>query len=174
MELMQEKGFFTKRIFSLLFISILAWSCGSEKKKIVHYNLDHVSISRYDEDKKTYLYVGYCNNSESIKAHVSVVIDWQFDDFLMASMIFHKDRTVELMSGGGGELKKISPGNAFFFRDYKPREYAEIIDEFSGTKGDKNLCELSDNLDLEKAKNLENRSYVKISEHSATEVKCNN
>jgi hypothetical protein len=31
----------------------------------------------------------------------SVIIDWQFDDFLMASMIFHKDGRVELINNGG-------------------------------------------------------------------------
>lgn len=169
---MREKRFFTKRIFGLLVFLILAWSCGDEKKKIVHYSLDKMSVSRYDEGKKTYLYAGYCDNIESIKERVSVVIDWQFDDFLMASMIFHKNGTVELLSGGGGELKKTGTGNAIFFRDYKPREYAEVVDEFSKAKGNKNLCDLSDNLDLEKTKNLENRSYIKISEHLTTKVKC--
>ncbi|MEQ7802288.1 hypothetical protein ABDJ41_21005 [Pedobacter sp. ASV1-7] len=45
----------------------------------------------------------------------SVIIDWQFDDFLMASMIFHKDGRVELINNGGGNFKMIGGRTEIFF-----------------------------------------------------------
>lgn len=149
---MQGKKFFTKMVIGFVFFLMLNWSCEQEQKKIIHYSFNNVTVSRYDDKKKTYLYMGYCKSIESIRKHVSIIIDWEFDDFLLASMIFHKNGTVELISGGGGEFKKVGTQTLMFFKEYTPAQYTKIVEQFSTPEGNKNLCELSDNLDLERKK----------------------
>ena len=150
---------------NLLFVLIsmlFFFSCKEEEIRIIHYKLNGVSVSRVDVEKKTYLYYGDCNNAEFIKKKASLLIDWQFDDFLQASLIFHENGRVEIMSGGGGKLKMTSKKNEIYFREYESPEFNEIMDRYTAPNDLNNLCYIGDNTKFELQENKKFRSKVLI------------
>lgn len=79
----------------------------------------------------------------------SVIIDWQFDDFLQASLIFHEDGTVEVINDGVGEFKSIKDNSRMFFKEYESPEYNKIKQKYLPPNRFHNYYRLIDNLEFE-------------------------
>ncbi|NQX38630.1 hypothetical protein HQN84_07205 [Pedobacter steynii] len=153
-----------KKNMFIYFFALMFLSCKEDAQKIIHYEFEGVKVSRYDLEKRTYLYYGECNNAISIKKNVSLIIDWQFDDFLQASLIFHKDRKVQILSGGGGKFKQISRKNEIYFKEYGSPEYNKIMDQYAAPNDLNNLCYIFDNTQFELEENKKLGSKVVITD----------
>ncbi|RYF22815.1 MAG: hypothetical protein EOO42_08185 [Flavobacteriales bacterium] len=156
-----EKKFFIKKSKLFIIMICVLFSCSRRSEQIIHYELNGAQITRYDEDKLTFLYFGHCNNAEYILKNADVLIDWRFDDFLMASMIFHRNGKVELLSGGGGQIKILNTKGNIFLKNYNAQEYSAVLDKFMRLNGDRDFCRLNDNLNFELGVNKKLQSLVK-------------
>jgi hypothetical protein len=157
---------------NLVFVSIsilVFFSCKEKKSIVIHYKLNDIAVSRLDIEKRTYLYYGDCNNINFIKKKVSVLIDWRFDNFLQASLIFHEDGKVEIMTGGGGQLKMISRRDDIYFRAYESPEFNKIMDRYAPPNNLDNLCYIFDNTQFERKENIRLKSKIFITDSLPTD-----
>lgn len=162
---MQAKRYLDNNMRNIIFISIFVLifsSCKEEDRKIIHYESEGIKVSRYDLDKKSYLYYGHCNNPIILTEKASAVVDWRFDDYLFTFLLFHKDGRVEVITGGGGKIEKLLPKSKFFEKDYETGEYNNLMESFRSVKGYRQLFQMSDNLELEKKRNQEFKSTIKV------------
>jgi len=165
MALTQVKRYLDNNISKIIFISVFALifsSCNEKDSKIVHYEFEGIRVSRYDTDKKTYLYYGHCNNPIILTEKASAVVDWRFDDYIFTFLLFHKDGRVEIITAGGGKIEKLLPKSKFFEKDYETGEYFKLMENYRSIKGYRELFQMSDNLKLEKKRNEEFKSTVKV------------
>lgn len=156
------------RKFTILLLLFSNCCCMFEKKFITHYRLNGIVVSRYDEGKKSYFYYGYCNSVVNITQKASVMVDWQFDDFLQASLIFHKDGSVEMLNDGGGSYKNLKT-NKIYYKHYESREYNRIKKPYLPPNSLNNLCRLSDDLSYEIRENKRLKSDVSINNELETD-----
>ena len=133
-----------------------------DSPKIIHYVFDGIKISRYDIDKNTYLYYGDCNNSRYIMMEASMKIDWQFDDFLQAGLIFHNNGKVEVINRGGGKFNVLKQRSDIYIMEYESPEYSRLMAKYTFPNDFNNFCYIDDNLQFEFEENKKFKSKVTI------------
>lgn len=147
------------------FLIAFIFSCTELAVRIRHYSYrSNIVVSRVDSNKKTYLFYGYCDNPDIIKRKSDVVIDWEFDDFLKATVIFLPNGKVEVLSGGGGKLHQVGNNKAIYFKEYNSRQYWDKMEEFEDIDGSKTSVDLNDNLNFEELENKKQKSEIKITD----------
>lgn len=152
MVLTQVKKYFTNHIggwYLILALIFAVFGCSNGEKIIIHYKFKGTEVSRCDTNKKSYFFYGNSNSEAKIIEGASVMVDWQFDDFLQAALIFHEDGTVEIMKNGVGEFNSIQERGGIFFKDYESPEHNRITQKYLPPNRFHNFCRLSDNLVFE-------------------------
>jgi|GEM_PF-2798220 len=152
MELTQVKKYLTNYTVGwclMLALTLPVFGCLNKERIIVHYKFKGTEISRCDKNKKSYFFYGNCNSEAKIIEGASVMLDWQFDDFLQAALIFHEGGTVEIMKNGVGEFSLIKEGGRIFFKEYESPEHNRITQKYLPPNRFHNFCRLSDNLAFE-------------------------
>lgn len=152
MELTQVKRYLIRHVKNWLLICSLiipGFGCLNGGNIIIHYKFKGIEVSRCDTDRKSYFFYGNCNNEAKIINEASVLVDWQFDNFLQAALIFHEDGTVEIMKNGVGEFTLIQESGKIFFKEYESPEHNRITEKYFPPNRFHNFCRLSDNLTFE-------------------------
>lgn len=149
------------RLISLVFILFFFISC-NVPEEIMHYEYNQIRITRINIDKKAFFYYGNCNNKDVTCNEASVIVDWSFDDFLFGFLLFHPDGTVEIINGGGGKFQKARGNSKVFIKDYTNLELQTILSSYKSSHNYDNLFQLSDNPTLEKNRNFDFKSNVKL------------
>ena len=151
MELTQANRYFTSLKWWLLIFPFImsALGCLNDGGCLVHYKFKSSEVSRYDNNKKSYFFYGNCYSKAKIIEEASVIVDWQFDDFLQASLIFHENGTVEIIKNGVGEFKLNQERGRIFFKEYESPEHNRITQKYLPPNRFHNFCRLSDNLAFE-------------------------
>jgi hypothetical protein len=147
------------RVFAFILI-ITTLGCSGEEEIIIHYKFKNSVVSRYDNDKKSYFFYGNIDNTDKLIDGATIIVDWQFDDFLQSSLIFHENGTVEIMKNGVGEFSVIKKGGKMFFKEYESPEQNRITQKYYPPNRFHNFCRLSDNLEFEAKTNKEFGSDV--------------
>ncbi len=156
----------------IFFLMIITLGCLNNKKNIIHYKFKGTEVSRCDANKKSYFLYGKCNSEVKIIDGASVIIDWQFDDFLNALLIFHEDGTVEILKNGGGEFSATKGGGKIFFKRYESPEHNRITQKYFPPNRFHNLFRLSDNLEFEAKTNRDFGSDI-IADYAAKQTVSN-
>jgi len=144
----------------MFFLILTVVGCLNGEKKIVLYKFKGITLSRCDADKKSYFFYGNCDNETKIINEALVTIDWKFDDFLNAFLIFHEDGTVEILRNGVGKFSAVKRGGKIFFKTYESPEHSRITEKYFPPNHFNNLCRLSDNFEFEAKTNKEFKSNV--------------
>lgn len=127
------------------------------RKQIIHYQYNGVKITRLNKGDKIFFSYGYSNKEKEIIKDASVLVDYTFDKFLFGFLLFHKNGTVEIISGGGGDYKSLMKNSRLFFQT----DSSSSLDFVKKGKYD-NLYQISDDLDAEGNRNRSFESNVKI------------
>lgn len=90
------------------------------------------------------------------------MLDWNFDGFLQAFLIFHEDGTIEIMKNGAGEFNSLKEGARMFFKEYESPEYNRITQKYFPPNRFHNLCFMSNNIRAEAVTNKESGSDVVV------------
>lgn len=140
----------------LLIIGFWLLSACGQPIQIVHYEYGGAKINRLNKGDKVFFSYGYSNDDEKIMKDASVVVDYSFDNILFGFLLFHKNGTIEIISGGGGDYKMIKDNKIFYQKDSSSK-----LDPFKKGNYD-SLYQISDNLELERNRNKSFGSRVRI------------
>ncbi len=163
MELKLGKRYMINQIITRVFVLVLiinTLGCSGEEEIIIHYKFKNYEVSRYDNNKKSYFFYGNSDNKDKLIDGATIMVDWQFDDFLQSSLIFHENGTVEIMKNGVGEFSVIKKGGKIFFKEYEAPEHNRITQKYYPPNRFHNFYRLSDNLEFEAKTNKEFGSDV--------------
>jgi len=147
---------------TLLISILISFSSCTEKEQIIRYKYDEVIITRVNKSKRTFFYYGDVNNQKMASTRTSIIVDWAFDDILFGFLLFHKNGTVEIIDGGGGNFQTQKGDNNIFTKKYDNSEFLKLLNHYRAPHMYDNLFQISNNLDLEKARNMEFGSKVSI------------
>jgi hypothetical protein len=129
---------------------------------VIYYEYNGTIITRLSKDGETYFYHGKCDDNikkcpESfIKAEHS-----GFNSSLDCFLLFRGNGFIELINNGGGYFTEWHIENKrLFMRKYDNSELPLFHDAFSNNYN--NLIRISSSINLEKKRNANNNSKVKV------------
>lgn len=102
-------------------------SCQSGK--LTYYRFKGVTITRLDDDSESDFYYGYYNRATVAKANSFVKAEYSgVDNCMDLFLIFHKNKSVELIHYGGEYLTQSGEGNPnFYFGDYENHALDSVL-----------------------------------------------
>lgn len=152
----------------IFFFCLLLTSCIKPERIIYEYR--GVVITRIDKDGETLFYYGKCDKNcpdSYIKVKYS-----GFNSGLSGLLIFHENRSVELVSLGGGYFDTSeNVDQRLFMKEHKNYDLTGWLDSIRGKY--RNISEITE-IKLEKEINLKNHSRVKVSYPPVCSVRVRN
>lgn len=126
-----------------------------------YYAYQGVTVTMIDRAHKVYLYYGRCSDREGNCPEPSVVIDWRDDFGLNAYLLFHEDKTVEVINGGGGYYRVQKDGSPkIFIKEYENPELARLLDAYIQMKSYRNLVQIYGSVPHERHFNMRGNAQV--------------
>jgi hypothetical protein len=97
-----------------LFLFLLLTGC-IEEKKTIHYEYNGVVVTRLDIGNESYFYYGKYTSKEITKQkNYLKAYSFGWDGVMYGHLIFHSDKTVELVQGAGKYEEKGKNDSLFF------------------------------------------------------------
>jgi hypothetical protein len=141
------------RILNILLSILIFSSCSQENRIFYEYN--GVVITRINKDNQIYFYRGKQEDSSFIKAEYSGL-----NSGMGAYLVFKPNGMVELVKVYDS-FEKFGSDSSLVLKEYK--ENIEFIKWTDSIKGNyNNIIEVSDIINIEKERNLQNHSKVKV------------
>ncbi len=152
-----------KRLYPLLLMLVFC-SC---REEYIYYECKGVQVTRVNKGKESVFYYGYCNDDDIPCPQASVVVDWSFDDFLAGFLLFHSNKTVEVIDYGGGSYKAAEGDARLFIKQYDNHQLDSLL-EFNAEFGhNKQQIRFSDVISTERLMNERSKSAVMAEYNSA-------
>jgi hypothetical protein len=129
-------------------------------ENIIYYTYQDVTVTRIDKWDKVYFHYGRCNDQDTLCPPPEVVITWRDDFGLRGFLLFHPDKRVQVLKGGGGLYKTTNEGSQLIFmKEYESPQFHEFMEPFRNGPY-KNLIEFSEVIAVEREINNRMNSHV--------------
>lgn len=152
-----------KRVYPILLLLVLC-ACTEE---YIHYEYKGVKVTRVNKGKESVFHYGYCDDENMPCPQASVVVDWSFDDFLDGFLLFHSNKTVEVIDYGGGSYEAAEGDARLFIKQYDNVQLDSLL-KTNAESGQ--LIRFSDVVSTERLINERSKSAVRAEYNSANKT----
>ncbi|MEA1980489.1 MAG: hypothetical protein U9N54_05905 [candidate division Zixibacteria bacterium] len=143
----------------LIILVFMFVSCS--ENNFIYYELNGVTVTRIDDGNKIYIYHGRCDNSFTPCSESYVKAEYSgFNSGMSGYIIFNTNGSVDFVKVDALVEKTGKDSLLNIFKFKTNYEAVHWRDSIKGNYG--KIVEVSDILKLEKSRNLENKSKVKV------------